>query len=311
MNPTAQADTPVRDWHATLAKGSFAGPPTNDARIRRFRDIGGEIVQPALQDHVLAIHLGGAKRVTRYSGIHMNVFDIPDRAMTIMPAHESRRWRTQGPIDFVHLTLDDEQMRRTALEEYDADPDHAVLQGAVGLTDPLLVALARSLLAEAERPEPSRLYCDSLLSALQCHLLLHHSPLAARRTPSPAAARTVGGLAGWQLRRVLDFMQARLGEEINLADLVDLTGLSRSQFFHAFSRSVGRTPHAYLTDLRVARAQVMLRDTDLPVSRLAAAVGLTQPQLSAAFRRRVGTTPTAYRREFGSGPALQTDSDHG
>ena len=100
------------------------------------------------------------------------------------------------------------------------------------------------------------------------------------------------------MRRVIDHMRAAVSDDVSLRELVGLTGLSRAQFYRAFKRSTGRSPWAYLTDLRVERARELLA-TDLPIAGVAQAVGLEVSQLSAAFRKRGSPSPRAYRRELG------------
>ena len=47
----------------------------------------------------------------------------------------------------------------------------------------------------------------------------------------------------------------------------------------------------------MARAKVLLVETDLPMPRVAAGAGfLDAARLSAVFRRETGETPTGYRR---------------
>ena len=303
----------VRVWHKKLALRS---PETHLARkdgtahdrVARFRGIDPCIEQPPLRENVLAIHLGGAKRVTRSHGLNREEFQVEEGSATLMPACESFRWQTKGPVDFAHLILDDDFIP-TAAEDYDRDHQQVRLRSAVGLTDPLLLAIARSLLAELEHQRPSKLYCDSLLGTLGCHLVRHYNDSWSQNNAIAAPWRSKGGLAGWQLRRVLDYMHANLSRNVELAELVELTGLSRSQFFHAFSRSMGCSPYRSLTKLRVRQATSLLSDTDLPIGEIAAAVGLSQSQLVSSFRRCIGTSPRGYRREqarFGSSRIQET-----
>ena len=291
-------------WHARLGAASIQGriECEDEPVLLRFRDIDGRIDQPALRENVLALHLGGPKRVTRLRGRARDIFDVDECGLTTMPAGEAFRWCTEGPVDFAHLTLSDRLLRRIVQEEFDRDPDVIRLRAVVNADEPEIRALFRLLLADLERPMPAGLYRESLLTVLSFHLVRRFStlpePVGADRPPSRAA----GGLAGWQLRRVTDYMRAHLAEPVRLADLVALTGLSRAQFFRAFGHSTGRSPHAFLTDLRVTQARALLRDTRLPVARVAEAVGLDIRQLSASFRKRFGAPPGSIRRQALAAP---------
>lgn len=113
-----------------------------------------------------------------------------------------------------------------------------------------------------------------------------------------------GGLARWQVLRLARFIEAHLDEPVPLHRLAAEVRLSRGHFARAFKRSFGRTPHAYLTERRIARAKSMMLRTTTPLSAIALACGLSdQPHLSRLFRRQTGETPLAWRRRHEAGPA--------
>jgi AraC-like DNA-binding protein len=58
-----------------------------------------------------------------------------------------------------------------------------------------------------------------------------------------------------------------------------------------FRDQTGLTPHAFQTNVRIARARAMLSGGE-PIARVAAACGFAdQPHLTRTFRRAVGVTP--------------------
>lgn len=288
-------------WHAGLADPPQRVDETTPGAVvlRRFRDIAPDIDQPPLRENLLAIHLGGAKRVTRLCGRNREVHDVEQGSVTVMPALTPGRWSTQGPVDFAHLTLSLGLLRQVAVEEFDRDPRDLQLLDRVGHRDALIETCFGALLSDMERPQPGQLYRESLLSAIsfnlvqQCSTLSQSLRSSARASPTPAK----GGLAGWQMRRVVDYMHAHLARDISIdGELVRLTGLSRAQFFRAFGQSLGCSPNAYLGQLRLRQARQLLQATDMPAASVAAAVGLSTAQLADSFRRSFGTSPTTYRR---------------
>ncbi len=292
---------PASRWHGQLAPAALGGTLDRAGQMAmvRFRDIDPLIDQPAMRDHVIAMHLGGGKRVTRSSGRTSQTFVVDENSLTVMPAFEAYRWLTQGPIDFVHVTLSQGHLGRLAVEEFDREPNQLTLRPIVGAGDPLITSLCHALLADLERPDAGILYRESLLIALSYNVARRFSNMTAAE---PARQSAKGGLAGWQLRRVIDYMRTHMAHDITLDQLVGLTGLSRAQFFRAFGRSIGRSPYAYLTDLRVRRARELLGTTKVPIGNVAAQVGLNGPQFSTAFRKRVGRSPSLYRREVARSP---------
>jgi AraC-like DNA-binding protein len=73
-----------------------------------------------------------------------------------------------------------------------------------------------------------------------------------------------------------------------------VAGLSRFELVRRFGAQIGLTPHAYQTNLRVARARALLA-AGIPPAAVAAECGFAdQPHLTRTFRRAVGVTPGRY-----------------
>jgi len=112
----------------------------------------------------------------------------------------------------------------------------------------------------------------------------------------PPAPQAQGGLSPRAMRRVREYVEVHLGESIDLSMLAGVAGLSVHHFARQFKQSAGVTPHVYLTQKRVERAQEMLVQTDLPLAEIAFAVGFfDQGHLARHFRHMRGTTPREFR----------------
>ncbi len=108
--------------------------------------------------------------------------------------------------------------------------------------------------------------------------------------------RIRGGLPPRALRRVREFVEAHLEENISIQALASIAGLSMYHFARAFKQSEGMTPHEYLIQCRVRRAKDLLAATDLPLSEIALASGFSdQSHCARRFREHVGVTPSSYR----------------
>ncbi len=293
-------------WHEQLATPFQHGllDPSGQVAVVRYRDIDHRINQPPLLENVLSIHLGGPKRVTRWMGRHRSVHDAALNSLTMMPAAQSYRWSTEGPIDFAHIVIGQGLLSQVAIEEHDRHPFDLALRDGVGLVDTLMATFFTALLDDLDRPSTGRLYRQSLLTALSYRLVRDYSTIASstrqRLREGAWGAPRRGGMAGWQLRRVIDFMHTHMADDIQLMELIALTGLSRAQFFRAFAQSTGSSPYGFLTELRIRKAATLLKSTRLPLSSVAARVGLAQAQLYTVFRRRMGLSPSAYRRSVGA-----------
>lgn len=117
--------------------------------------------------------------------------------------------------------------------------------------------------------------------------------------PPPKAKPVKGGLAAWQLRNVVQHIDAYLGATIGVDALAEVARLSTGHFCRAFKVTTGETPHAFLIRQRVRRAQTLMLQTDDTLSHIAYACGLTdQAHLTRLFRRVVGATPLIWRRTW-------------
>jgi AraC family transcriptional regulator len=135
------------------------------------------------------------------------------------------------------------------------------------------------------------LYAESLIAAFATRLLY-----AARLEKLPVKA-TVSPLPRRQLRRVLERMQADLRANLNLATLAAESGYSRAHFLRTFRAATGQTPHQYLMELRLSKAQALISKTSMPLIDIAAACGFSShAHLTTAFRSRFGSSPSTYRR---------------
>jgi AraC-like DNA-binding protein len=74
-------------------------------------------------------------------------------------------------------------------------------------------------------------------------------------------------------------------------------GLSVSRLHALFRAELDTSPHAWLRDVRLARARAWLADTSRPIAEIALAAGFSdQTALTRALRDATGMTPGAYRR---------------
>jgi AraC family transcriptional regulator len=110
-----------------------------------------------------------------------------------------------------------------------------------------------------------------------------------------------GGLATWQARRTLAYIEANLASKMDIDDLADVVALSRSHFSRAFKRSVGLSPMEYVVVRRVERAKTMISGTTEPLAEVALACGFAdQAHLNRRFRDIVGISPGRWRRSNAS-----------
>jgi AraC family transcriptional regulator len=151
---------------------------------------------------------------------------------------------------------------------------------------------ALKLQAEVGNSDPgSRQYAEAL------SLVLMHELNRLERTTSQTVRPLSGGLPPWQRKRLVEFIEEHLAEEISLATLAELVNLSLFHFARAFKQSFGVPPHRYHSDRRMDRARSLLQRPALSVTQVGAQTGFRETSsFTRAFRRFTGLTPTEYRR---------------
>lgn len=106
----------------------------------------------------------------------------------------------------------------------------------------------------------------------------------------------VGGLAPWQEKRIVAFVENQIAQKITIDDLAKVAKLSTSYFAAAFKRSFGISPYAYIVKRRVEFAKRQMLQSRAPLCEIALNCGLSdQSHLSRVFRRNTGMTPTGWR----------------
>jgi transcriptional regulator GlxA family with amidase domain len=97
----------------------------------------------------------------------------------------------------------------------------------------------------------------------------------------------------------LEWVERRLDRPFTVAELARRSGLGERTFLRRFSAATGTTPHRWLTERRLDRAQALLEEGHLSVEDIAVACGYASAAaLRHQFTRLRGTSPTSYRAAF-------------
>jgi AraC family transcriptional regulator len=128
-------------------------------------------------------------------------------------------------------------------------------------------------------------------------VLLGHELVRLNGGHAPGGIIARGGLSGRQRKRVADFIEEHVADEIRLSALAQLVDLSPYHFARAFKQSFGLSPHRYHLGRRIDFAKTLLDEPARSVTEIARAVGFAETSsFSAAFRKLTGTSPRDYRR---------------
>jgi AraC family transcriptional regulator of arabinose operon len=100
-----------------------------------------------------------------------------------------------------------------------------------------------------------------------------------------------------RIELIISKMKANTAAPWDTPGLAVLVNLSPSRFRHLFKQETGVTPGQFLKDIRLRKAEKMLRTTFLSIKQILKQVGIaSNTHFVRDFRQKYGMTPTTYRR---------------
>jgi AraC family transcriptional regulator len=244
--------------------------------------------------HMLVVHERGVRHdgCTVVEGLPISTLQDCSRKLVFVPAgHKYHDWhepRTLSRVVFFYfnpaqLAIGPElNYSKSSLTPRLFFEDSALMQTALKL----------ATLIESGGSN-HRLYLEAL------GVVLAHELVRINTRAHSAEAQRNGGLAAWQRRKAVAYIEEHLAEPISLEALARLVGLSACYFCRAFRQSLGMPPQRYQLSQRIERAKTLLAKRSVSVTDVSLIVGYNDTSaFCTAFRRVTGLTPSAYRRNF-------------
>lgn len=173
-------------------------------------------------------------------------------------------------------------------------PAVIVLRGARGPALEGLEVARRMIVLEMESPSQG-----SAVMVARILDLLFIQILRAWAAGPEAEPNWLAGALDPQIGPALSAIHRSPRHGWTVEELARTCSLSRSAFAAQFAGRVGQPPAAYLAHVRLNAATDLLRDTPLPVARIAEQVGYTsEAAFSRAFKHRYGMPPARWRRDI-------------
>ncbi|KAA6465281.1 helix-turn-helix transcriptional regulator [Acidobacteria bacterium AB60] len=251
---------------------------------------------PATPDPWLVLTTGGGPRKTevRSKNGWNSAFSGPGNLAVTSPGNSTEiRWERGdgGGVETIHVCIDAALFHRFAAENFECDPTRVEIIDGFAQEDPLIASIVTSLGDQLDNPvRGGRLFVDSAAQMLVAQLLRKNCafPLA---LPNRAPRLSVR-----KLRLVEEYIQASLASRLTLENLAASIHMSAFHFARLFKATTGQTPHAYVTRLRIERAQELLRTSTSSISAIAQRVGFPgKSHFAATFLRLTGIPPHLFR----------------
>lgn len=242
----------------------------------------------------LIFHLSHPTTVTRsVEGECRDRALIGPRQFCLTPGESNTVWQHNGYPEILQIYLRQSIFARTVEEMYGGDGTKADVVPGFAFADPLLEQLAIAIMdALRSGTSEDRIYIETLAQMMAAQLARSYS------TRSRAVCQNgPNNLPRPALRRLVDYIETHLADELSLELLAVEAGMSTFHLSRVFKDAVGQPPHQYVLTRRVERAKDLLRDTARPIADVALSVGFSsQSHLSNSFRRMVGVSPGVYRK---------------
>jgi AraC-like DNA-binding protein len=100
------------------------------------------------------------------------------------------------------------------------------------------------------------------------------------------------------IRRVCEYIQDNLDQDLDLSILAQLVGFSPYRLIRSFRLALGVTPHAWVIGCRVKRAKEFLAQGHMPVDVAVSCGFYDQAHMTRLFKGAIGVTPGKYRTAF-------------
>lgn len=263
----------------------------NGVKIHHARVMPGKLLEHAPEFHEINVSISGnltTQRITA-TGKRKVYTNRGDGGICITQAGQTVSAFWEKPLDNLGIFLAPDFVSKTAAENrFSANFD--LYDNCTG-TDPLVQHIGLALIDEYLNESPEgKLYAESLINTLTLHLIKNYS------TARSISENTNGGLSGYKLRRVQEFINENLDEELSLSDIAEIADLSQFHFSRAFRKSTGFTPQQYLMKQRIERAKILLAKDDLPIVEVGLQTGFkNQSHFTTLFRKYTKLTPKLWR----------------
>jgi AraC family transcriptional regulator len=161
--------------------------------------------------------------------------------------------------------------------------------------DSRLEHLLKTLYAELREGAPAgRLFGEQVGNAIAMLLATQYSVIR------PDVYGSGGKLPSSRMKKVFDYVDASLHQDIHLSDLASVAVMSPYYFARLFKNSTGVSPHQYVILRRIDRAKEMLRHSKMSIFEIGVRVGYADAKhFRTLFRREIGISPNDYRMARG------------
>jgi AraC family transcriptional regulator len=263
----------------------------NGVWLRGYRYGALDVIVPPVRDFTIVSYCRGATFMERRcEGAWTKAYCAPGD-VSLLTRSQRSHWHWTEEIDVSHVYLSENFLSGICAEVTDRCIADVRLQDVLKSHDPIVTAAVAAVRREAQQqPLGSALYVEAVATQLAVHLLRKYASVTFRE---PSGKK---GLSPTQVRRLTEYIDNRLHEQLSLETLAVVAGVGVWTFTRHFRASFGRTPHAYIIERRIDRARRLLAQSCLPIKEVALVCGFAdQAHMTRVFQTHLRTTPALLR----------------
>jgi AraC family transcriptional regulator len=249
---------------------------------------------PDYEDYALTLIVSGrCETEISYSSSTKRLFHfVPGSLCAYPPGHHWDKLEAAGSaIELINITVSDKWLQTNGLLRVRRPETGIVIPCA---HDRTVQTLGLEMLREFELGCPSGpLFAEGICLAL----LGRVDSLAGLKAAS--RPRVMRKLSGPISKRVIEFIESNLDQELNIGAIARVAGMGERNFCICFRNTFELPVHRYVCNRRLDRAAALLRETRKSFTEIARACGYSsQSHFISAFREAIGQTPAKYRGRF-------------
>jgi AraC family transcriptional regulator len=244
---------------------------------------------PSGDDYLLIARMSNRCEVSFDFGSGAHRGEIRYGHMLLRAASAQSSWWLSRPDQTLILRIP-EEMFRHAWDNDAGDLWPGIMRMASFRQDSLVTQILARLAAELTRSRSVNLaFTRCLLYQLCTHLVRRYSEAV-------DVSIKHNGMPPSRLKKVIEFITEHIEDDLSLARMAKVAGISRYYFCREFKKSMGVTPQRYVVQQRIEKAKVLLQSTSLTITEVSAQLRFPTPShFTSTFRRIVGLTPTSFR----------------
>lgn len=263
-----------------------------DVEVHSYRHPSSVVELAGVRDFLIIEYRSNAESVQRRIGNHWKKATCGPSDIALMTRAEPSRWHWTSDVDVRHVYLSERLVSNVAQELMNRDCANVELDDSLNIKDSVVNRCVEALWREVQQHGAgSALYAESIGTQLAVHLLRHYSTVSFRE-PSRVAR-----LSPTQRRRIAEHVEDRIHDSLTLETLACIVGLGPSNFLRRFRQTFAMSPHVYVAQRRLERAQRLLEAGTLSVKEVATICGFAdQSHMTRVFRARLNMTPAVVKR---------------